>query len=291
MRKYIRSLSHIRNGKNHNPYMSYSKETLNNAIREVQAKTLTIDPASKKYKIPRSTLALRVKTKTTYPQSGRPHLLSEVEENILIDHLNAVASWGFPFDLLDLRLLVKSYIDRKGINEPRVKNNLPGPDWASNFIKRHKDRISNRLSANISTKRAMMNRQKLDDFFENARDIFINTDPSLIINFDETNLTDNPGAKKFIFKRGSKYPERVVNSTKTAISIMYAGTADGQVLPEYVVYKADHMWDSWTQNGPVGARYNRSRSGWFDSVCFENWFMTIIVPFFRGKNGRKVLVL
>jgi len=141
VRNYIRSLSHTRNGKNCNPYKNYSNETFNKAIREVQAKILTLDTASKKYKIPRSTLALRVKKKSTFPQSGRPHLLSEAEETILINHLNAVAFWGFPFDLLDLRLLVKSYLDRKGINETRLKNNLPGPDWASNFIKRHKDTI------------------------------------------------------------------------------------------------------------------------------------------------------
>lgn len=69
---------------------------------------------------------------------------------------------------------------------------------------------------------------------------------------------------------------------------MYAGTADGQLLPEYVVYKSEHMWNSWTQGGPEGARYNRSRSGWFDSICFEDWFYTIIVPFFRNKDGLKV---
>lgn len=109
-----------------------------------------------------------------------------------------------------------------------------------------------------------------------------------MVNFDETNLTDDPGSKKFIYKRDTRYPERVINSTKTAISLMYAGTADGQLLPIYVVYKADHLWDSWTSGGPPCTRYNRSKSGWFDSTCFEDWFFTIVVPFFRNKPGQKV---
>lgn len=281
-------MRHARNGKNYVPYKSYTQETFQMAIREVQSRSMSLDEASKRYHVPRSTLALRCKKKSTYVNAGRPTLLSAEEEQLFVAHLNMVASWGFPFDLLDLRLLVKSYLDKQGRNERRLQNNTPGRDWGLNFLKRHKNVLSNRLSANISVKRAKINGEILDAFFLNAQDVFSGVDPSLILNYDETNLTDDPGAKKFIFKRGCKYPERVVNSTKTAISIMYAGTADGQLLREYTVYKADHMWDSWTQGGPDGARYNRSKSGWFDSACFEDWFFSIAVPFFRNKDGRKV---
>lgn len=51
---------------------------------------------------------------------------------------------------------------------------------------------------------------------------------------------------------------------------MFSGTADGQSLPIYVMYKADHLWDQWLEGGPAETRYNRSKSGWFDSVCFED---------------------
>lgn len=46
---------------------------------------------------------------------------------------------------------------------------------------------------------------------------------------------------------------------------MFSGTASGVVLPIYFVYKADHLYDSWTLDGPKGTRYNRSKSGWFDT--------------------------
>ncbi|KAJ8930000.1 hypothetical protein NQ314_017255, partial [Rhamnusium bicolor] len=181
------------------------------------------------------------------------------------------ASWGYPFDLYDLRLLVKSYLDKKIVQENRLTNNLPGRDWSTNFVKRHKNVISNRLSANISSKRAMMTSEKLDAFFENAREKLKSTNPSLIINYDETNLTDNPGAKKFILKGGTKYPERL--------------------LPEYVVYKAENMWNTWTIGRPPGTRYNRSRSDWFDNVCFEDWFFTVVIPFLSDKEGQKLSTL
>ena len=77
------------------------------------------------------------------------------------------------------------------------------------------------------------------------------------------------GTKKIITKRGAKYPERIINATKAAVSLMYCGNALGEVLPPYVIYKADCLWSTWMENGPPKARYNRSKSGWFDATSFE----------------------
>ncbi|CAK1600329.1 unnamed protein product [Parnassius mnemosyne] len=107
------------------------------------------------------------------------------------------------------------------------------------------------------------------------------------MNYDETNLTD---CKTYIYKRGTKYPERILNNSKTAISLMFTGTAHGELLPIYVVYKSDHLWDTWLEGGPEGTRYSRSKSGWFDAVCFKDWFNTIIVPYAHKIAGRKLLI-
>jgi hypothetical protein len=103
-------------------------------------------------------------------------------------------------------------------------------------------------------------------------------------------LTDDPGTKKCIFKRGVKYPERIKDSTKTAISVMFCGSASGDMLPAYVVYKAENIWSTWTEGGPKGTRYNRSRSGWFDSCCFNDWFQSTFVPHVKKLPGKKVVI-
>jgi len=51
---------------------------------------------------------------------------------------------------------------------------------------------------------------------------------SNVLNYDETNLTDNPGNKLVITKHGCKYPERMLNSTKTAT--MFCGNAEDEVV-------------------------------------------------------------
>lgn len=118
---------------------------------------------------------------------------------------------------------------------------------------------------------------------DTIREYFVELEKSLngvpaILNYDETNLTDDPG-RKILIKRGFKYPERVLNHTKASVSIMMAGTADGKMLPPYVVYKATHLYDSWIQLGPEGTRYNRSTSGWLDGTTFEDWVQNMVVPY------------
>ena len=81
-----------------------------------------------------------------------------------------------------------------------------------------------------------------------------------------------------------------MSHSKSAISIMYAGTADGNLLPPYVCYKAAQMYESWTTGGPVDARYNRSLSGWFEMPTFEDWFNTVAFSYLKMLNGKKVMI-
>lgn len=57
-------------------------------------------------------------------------------------------------------------------------------------------------------------------------------------------------AKKCMFQRGTKYPEKAMSSYgKSSTSTMFAVSASGELLLTYVVYKAEYMWDTWTNGG------------------------------------------
>lgn len=75
--------------------------------------------------------------------------MSESEEQHLTEGVLASAEWGFPLSTFDLRMIAKSYLDKKGVMKENLKNNLPGTDWARNFLKRHKKILSVRLANNI----------------------------------------------------------------------------------------------------------------------------------------------
>ncbi|CAG4964149.1 unnamed protein product [Parnassius apollo] len=67
---------------------------------------------------------------------------------------------------------------------------------------------------------------------------------------------------------------------------------DGTCLPTYVVYKATNLYSDseWVEGGPCGTRYNCTKSGWFDSDAFEDYFKTIIVQWGKKISGPKVVI-
>lgn len=66
---------------------------------------------------------------------------------------------------------------------------------------------------------------------------------------------------------------------------MMAATAEGELLPPYVVYKATHVYNTWAIGGPPDTRYNRTPSGWFDEEKFSDLTKTIVKPYFGNKEN------
>lgn len=270
------------------PYKNYSDEMLALAVNMVQNKNMSSYDAEKTYGIPRRTIERKAK-KIHMKKPGPPQRLTEEEEFNFVKILIVVADYGAPLTLMDLRILVNEYL---------VKNNkahifdgkLPGEWWARAFIERHRDKLTVRSVQNIKRARAEKTLSEFQTYFNNLEHVVKNVPPTHLLNYDETNFSDNPGTVKCIFRRGIKYPERIMNSTKGCISVMFGGTADGNVLPPYVVYKSEALWSQWVEGGPDEARYNRTKSGWFDSSTFFDWFTTIIVPWARKLEGTKVMI-
>ena len=125
--------------------------------------------------------------------------------------------------------------------------------------------------------RAGITAENINIYFQNLAVSLKNVDgseiaPTHIFNYDETHLTDDPGITKCVFRRGVKYPERVKDETKSSTSLMFCGSAACDILPPYVVYKSEELWNRWTEGELIGVCYNRSKSGWFDAVIFADWF-------------------
>ena len=136
-----------------------------------------------------------------------------------------------------------------------------------------------------------MSPEIVEKFFLNYSAVADGIPPTNVFNYDETNLTDDPGAqKKFLFRKGVKYTEKVMDTTKTSISIMFCGSAAGDLLPPYVVYKGETLWTNWCLEGPSHCRYYVTKNGWFDMGAFENWFETVFLPAVTRLDGPKVLV-
>ncbi|KAJ2954347.1 hypothetical protein O0L34_g2605 [Tuta absoluta] len=269
-------------------YKKYDPNIISAALEDLEKPHASLMEIAAKYNIHKSVL-YRHSKKIMKPQGGQTALSEEAELNI-IQNINKCAEWGYPMDTMDLRFIVKMYLDKLGVVNRRFKNNFPGVDFVQSFLKRHKQKISQRICENIKRARAAVSPDVIRAYFNELEKSVQGVELANIVNYDETNLSDDPGRKKVIMKRGCKYPERVINHSKSSVSIMMAGSADGQMLPPYVVYKAQSLYDTWVLHGPRGAVYNNSKSGWFEGSIFEDWVQKIAIPYFRDKPGRKILI-
>lgn len=139
-------------------------------------------------------------------------------------------------------------------------------------------------------KRAQITEEDINQYFDNLEESLKDVPASNIFNYDETNVTDDPGSRKRIFKQGVKYPERIMPHSKTLISLMFCGSANGVLLPIYTVYRAENMWTTWAEGGPPGSRYNRTNHGWFDALTFCDWFKQLFLPHAKLLDGKKILI-
>lgn len=269
-------------------YKRATSEAISIALNDIR-NGMSFRNASLKHEIHYSVLYRHFKNPNMKKQGGQP-VLTEHEETAIVNSLITCAEWGYPLGPTDLKMIVKSYLDDQGKVVKKFKNNLPGSDFVYCFLKRHKNTLRARMCQNIKRQRAAVSPEIIDSYFDHLTETLRDVPPSNIINYDETNLCDDPGRKKVIVKRGCRYPERVCNSSKSSTSIMFAVTGDGEVLPPYVVYKAEHLYESWTVGGVKGARYNRSKSGWFDAASFGDWVRNIAIPKLKNLPGKKILI-
>ena len=84
--------------------------------------------------------------------------------------------------------------------------------------------------------------------------------------------------KKCFVRRGARRVEMIREHSKTAISVMWCGSASSAMIPPMVVYKAQHVYEGWTMGGPRGTVYDCTPSGWFDGRTFTRWFLLAFLP-------------
>ncbi|KAF2887588.1 hypothetical protein ILUMI_18585 [Ignelater luminosus] len=207
---------------------------------------------------------------------GRLSVFNEETENTIVRCIAMCADWGFPLTTLDIRLIVKSYMDQHGYTKPRFKNNLPGYDWVKAFIIKHKDTIIHRLCQNLIRSRARVDSEMIKKYFDEVGITLNGVEPHLIINYGETNFTDDPKKTKVIVRRKSRHPDRTMDASKSSVSVMFSAVGDGFILPPYVVYKAEHFYSTWTTGGPKGTDsellvLNANQSVTTDNVDNDSW--------------------
>ena len=89
-----------------------------------------------------------------------------------------------------------------------------GVDFVLSFIYRYKHTLSNMLCQNVKRSRAVVSEETVNSYFNELQETLTVVDPAMTINYDETNITDDPGQKKVMVRRGTRHPEWIIDSSK-----------------------------------------------------------------------------
>ena len=111
------------------PYLAAQPDTVQKAYEELQ-KGSSERKVCEKYDFSRTKLRNYIKLQTgqkIFRPPGGQTALTSMTEFTIVDHLCAVSDWSFPFDMIDLRMTVKGFLEKTGIQQKFV-NNFPGED-------------------------------------------------------------------------------------------------------------------------------------------------------------------
>jgi len=170
-----------------------------NAVNDVSMGLLSNQDSAVKYRVSKSTVSRKVLHKNN-STVGHPTAFSNSEETAIVKHLIAIGEWGFPMNLLNLRLLGKLYLDQAGRKVKSFRDNISGKDWARGFILRNSAQLTCREGQKTKAARSKVDAVTINIYFDNLADSPNDVPASQILNYDETNLSDNPRASKYIFR-------------------------------------------------------------------------------------------
>jgi len=98
---------------------TFTEEQLQQAILAVKTKSMSEREASIAYGVPKSTIN-RKKNNKNMLSVGRPCVLQDEEDKSLVEGLITASKWGFPLTCFEVRLIVKHYLNRKGVTAKAV---------------------------------------------------------------------------------------------------------------------------------------------------------------------------
>ena len=266
---------------------SYSADDLQNAMAAVQGgEALSMRAAAHKYGIPPSTLHDHLKGISKKAGAGGPTVLMAAEEREVALTCLALADMGFGLTRGLVEMVLMEYLKDNSIPNP-FTGGVPGKDWWQRFLKRWPS-LAERKPQHLSRSRAEAgDKEIVQMWFAKVEEVLSSagldpSDPATAARFwncDETAFCMSVSASKLLVRKGTKMVHEVGGgSGREYTTVHCAGSATGERLPPFILYKGKNLYRRWMEGGPAAAVYGISDSGWMDGANFLSWFTKLFLP-------------
>lgn len=197
-------------------------------------------------------------------------------ESELVAHIKRMESMLFGFTLSQLKRVAYDFAEANVIQHNfNSRKREPGKDWCHDFIVRHRDANSLRISEPTSAARARsFNQGTVNAFFdllETVQDAKRFT-PDRVYNVDETGITTVPKrSSKIIASRGKKQVGSLSSAERDHfVTVDICMSAAGSFIPPLFIFPRKRMKDELMDQATSIAVAHET--GWMQSHIFVTWF-------------------
>jgi hypothetical protein len=254
------------------------------------------DPPKNSPQLHRTTITRRAKGQIQPRQYYREQcgLLSKAQEKQLLQYIDDLTRKGLPPNHYNVRIFAQN-----------ICGKLPGKNWPSKFVQRHRDKITSQYLCGFDLSRKKADNYWLvNNYFElvqKKRNQY-NYLPGNIYNMDEKGFLIGILQKtRRIFsktwQKQGKLQGTAQDGNRTWITLMACICADGTSLPPALIYPATsgNIQDSWLEDyDPAdGCYFAGSETGWTNNELSMEWLTRIFDPNTKHKarNGRDLRLL
>ncbi|XP_049772017.1 uncharacterized protein LOC126153263 [Schistocerca cancellata] len=226
-----------------------------------------IREVSRAFRIHEATLRTRMNIKNTEgPKLGRYPTFSTEQENEIRDHVITMSKLFYGITCIQLRKIVFEYAEPNNTANNFDKScRLAGKHWLALFLKRNPS-ISMREPEAISINRIQaFNEEELNAYFKNLEHVFekYKFKEGRVFNVDERGINTVQKPERILAPKGVK---QIGGATswlrgKNVTVLCCFGVAGTYIRPMFILPRK-RMSNLLSKDGPVGAIYGCSVSGW-----------------------------
>jgi hypothetical protein len=281
----------------------WTEGDLQRAVKQVLVDKISKKKAAKLNNIPRPTLIRHIKNAVlglgVKKQPGRPTVLSEEQEDELVDLLQDLESRLFGLTVTDVRRIVFTYCQRNAIqNTFSQEDGMAGRTWMNLFLSRH-SQLSIRKPEAVSIQRAIgFNKAKVDKFFDLLEKICFDSSGDQIVpysnvyNVDESGFSCVQKAQKIVATKGKKNIGTLTSGERGKnITVVCCMSATGSFVPPVFIFPRVRMKNSLMDHSPSGSVGTCTKSGWINEEAFEFWFDHFLKSVRPQTSAQPVLLI
>ena len=250
--------------------------------------------ASRLYGVPDQTLRDRISGRISIDtlKSGRSPIFTLDEELKLVNHLQAVAKYGYGYTRQEVVDIASDYSNQLG---KRASTNPLTINWFRGFIQRWPELRVIKPKALELQRAKHTSASVINKYFEELDTVLtkynLKNNPHLIFNIDEKGISQNHVPPYVV--GGSDYPvQAVTNGKSQTTTILGCGSAGGQMIPPYFVFAGHRMMADLLKDSIPGTGGTVTETGWSNYQVFRAYLQEHFIKFSPQRQpGQHMLVL